>query len=264
VVYYSLNILFFYNIPNLLIFSLFREVVKRLGIHTAFLPTVLVESFLVVEEGMLTMNIGNSLVAPSAFFIPIQDKDVPKKFRGPLAKWRQMALNVRYVGPIFWRVFEGFTLKEGAPKAGLCYEAFAYLKNWILKNDMPTKSGYAFFIPRLLEGSASKNVDEQRALMTRTQKKYGLPEYHLSNFGSASMLSGLILAHRRRLGDKSSLDRYAVRTDTLFESGDHLNLSFDCDALRCGQWGAASDRLGFLGVFPLALEPDLPADPSGQ
>lgn len=194
------------------------------------------------------------------FFVPISDEDVPDKFMETLVKWRKLASDLGYfgyTGPVVWRVCPGFTLKAHASLAGPCYEAFEYLKLWVLQNDEPTKSAYVFFIPSLAEDSTRKNVEDQKTLLAETRKRYSLPEHHLSNFGSAAMLSGLILGHLKHTGDKSSLVSCMVRTDTLLQDRIRLHLNFDDGALRCapGNW---SDDVpdDLVGTFLLGVELD--------
>lgn len=217
------------------------------------------------EQAMLVANpkelkkLASSLVAKdieSTYFVPLADKDVPEKFKNMVPKWRKFASDLGYTGPICWRVREGFTLKEHAPKAGPCYEAFEHLRGWPL-NGEATKSAHIFFIPRLVDKSTSKNVDEQMKLLSETRKRYELPEHHLSSFGSTAQLAGLILAHLKCTGDKSSLDRYVVRTDTLLLGCRRLHLHFSGDALDCvlaGFWLWVVGRYDLLGVFPLGVE----------
>lgn len=191
----------------------------------------------------------------STYFVPIADKDVPKTLKENTVKWRKKASDLSYTGPVVWRVREGFSLKDHAPNAGPCWQAFEYLKSWVLKNDEPTKSCYVYFIPRLIEGSTGKNVDEQMALMAETRKRYGLPEHHLSTFGSAAMLTGLVLAHHKRTGEKTPLNQLWARTDTLREDGDRLNVGlFDALGLRCGDYDWDDHRGDGLGAFPLGAE----------
>lgn len=216
------------------------------------------------ELAMLVANpkelkkLASSLVAKdieSTYFVPIADKDVPEKFKEMTVNWRKLASDLGYTGPVCWKVREGFTLKEHAPLAGPCYEAFKYLQNWSLKNDEATKSAHVFFIPKLLEKSTSKAVEEQKVLMTDTCKKYGLPEHHLASFGSAAMLTGLVLAHFKRTGEKTPVNCYWTRTDTLRGDGNRLGVGgFGEGGLRCVGWDWDDRRYGDLGVFPLGVE----------
>lgn len=189
----------------------------------------------------------------ATYFTHLDDKDVPSHLQETVANWRKLAAEHRYSGPVVWRVREGFTLKEHAPKAGKVYEDFKYLQEWKLKNDEPTKSCYAFFVPRLIAGSAGKTIAEHVALLSEVRKCYNLPEQHLSSFGSVTMLSGLVLAYLKQHNDNSLLKRHLVRTDTLLhEVGFRLSLNFSSGALRCDYWFGGVASLS--GVFPLGVE----------
>lgn len=190
----------------------------------------------------------------NTYFIPIADKDVPEHMIESTTKWRKLAGDLGYTGPVYWKVREGFTLKDHSAKAGPCYQAFEYLRNWNLKNDEPTKSCHVYFIPRLVEKSISKNVDEQMKLLSETRKRYELPEHHLASFGSVAMLTGLVLAHFKRTGEKTPVNSYWVRTDTFHGVGLRLHVGdFDESGLYSG-WLWDGYRFDKLGVFPLGVE----------
>lgn len=172
-----------------------------------------------------------------------------------VAKWRKLASDHGYTGPIAWEVRAGFTLKRHASQAGPCYEKFSKLQDWQLKNDEPTADSIVFWVPRLLEESISKNADEQKKLMADVRARYELPEHHVSNFGSAALISGLILAHFKRTGERTPLRSFYVRSDTIAAlGGPRLRLGRFAEAgLRC-IWDYDRDADGNLGVFPLGVE----------
>ena len=112
-----------------------------------------------------------------------------------------------------------------------------------------------FWIPRLLPRSTGKTVDEQRVLMTDTRAKYGLPEHHLSNFGSAALLSGLVLAHYKLSGERVPLRGLWARSDTLHSDGRRLNVGdFDETGLSCASGAGMAGATVLLGAFPLGEE----------
>jgi len=190
----------------------------------------------------------------NTFFTAISDKDAPARFADAVAKWRKLASDLGYTGPVLWQVKAGFTLKKHAPLAGPCYKRFGYLQNcWSLQNDEPTVGSMVFYIPRIV--ATEKNTEEQKQALAKLRKKYGLPESHLSSFGSAALVSGLILAHFKRTGERAPFNRNWVRTDTLRTDDYRLGLGdFDEDGLYCDhcRWG---DGCGVsLGVFPLGVE----------
>lgn len=214
------------------------------------------------------MNTKNSLVSvanlisglseeelANTFFVPIADKDLPAKFKEITANWRKLATEHGYTGPVAWRVREGFTLKEHAPRAGKVYDDFRYLQEWKLQNDEPTKSASIFWIPELLVDSKSKNVDQQKALMAETRTRYALPEHHLSSFGSSALIVGLVLAHFKRTGERTPLNCEWARTDTPHEDGRRLCVGdFGEYGPFCSSWNDSSDN--DLGVFAVGVELD--------
>lgn len=230
------------------------------GLTTALVGLSDEEQLALVDAPEELKRFAAELAAKSAeniFFAHLADNEVPEKFQETVGKWRRLAAELGYAGPIVWKVRKDFTLKAHAPKAGPCYEKFDYLQDWNLKNDEPTTDALVFFIPRFLAGSKNKNVKEQLALLFETRQRFGLLEHHLSSFGSAAMLSGLILAHFKRAGERVPLNKEATRTDTLRSVGDRLGLGdFGGGGLGCGSWhwGGGGDRDSDVGCFPLGVE----------
>ena len=164
------------------------------------------------------------------------------------AKWRKLASDLGYTGPILWIVKAGYTLKSHAPLAGPCYEKFGYLQDWKFNNDKPTAVCTVFFIPRIV--APKKNADEQLQILAELRAKYDLPAGHLNSFGSA----GLILAHFKRTGERAPLNTDWVRTDTLNSDGNRLDLGgFGEHGLYCDDYYWDFIRNGDLGVFPLGV-----------
>ncbi len=189
------------------------------------------------------------------FFTPLADSEVPEQLQHLVPKWRKLAALLGYTGPVAWRVNQGFTLKQHAPKAGCCYENFEYLQGWNLQNDEPTKNSIVFWIPRLIPESLGKNVQEKLALLASFREQVGLPAHHLKNFGSAALLAGLIFAHFKRAGERTPLNELLTRTDTLLVGGYRLRLGdFDSRGLFCGYWIQGDGRISRLGCFPLGVE----------
>jgi hypothetical protein len=195
-------------------------------------------------------------VVENTFFTHVDDKDAPAHLVGAVAKWRKLASDLGYTGPVLWAVKAGFSLKSHAPLAGPCYEKFGYLQDWKLRNDEPTVDCMVFFIPRIV--ATKKNVEEQTLALAELRKEYGLPEHHCTSFGSAALVSGLILAHFKRTGERTPLNADWVRTDTLDSDGNRLELGdFDESGLYCDDsWGGHRNdiRADGLGVFPLGVE----------
>jgi len=194
-------------------------------------------------------------IVQNTFFIPLSDHDVAEKLAETTLNWRKLAAELSYTGPVVWKVKEGFTLKAHAPKAGPCYENFQYLQDWNIRNDEPTKGSLAFWVPRLVTGSKSQNVEKQISILAELRQRFGLPEHHLASFGSASLDSGLILAYFKRTGERIPLKSEWALTDSLDSGGDRLRLGdFDEDGLNCNDWYWDDDSGPNLGCFPLGVE----------
>ena len=195
-------------------------------------------------------------IVQNTFFVPLSDNEVLEKLSETTLNWRKLAVELAYTGPVVWKVKEGFTLKAHAPKAGPCYENFQYLLDWDIQNDEPTKDSLAFWVPRLVTGSKSNNVEGQIAILAELRQRFGLPDHHLSSFGSASLDSGLILAHFKRTGERTPLNGEWVRTNSLSAGGGRLGLGvFGAGGLRCIRWSWSGDeRYPRIGCFPLGVE----------
>lgn len=189
------------------------------------------------------------------FFTPLSDNDAAESLVETIVKWRKLAVEFGYMGPVVWTVKEGFTLKMHAPKAGPCHGNFQYLQDWNFRNDKPTKNSLVLWVPRLVSGSKDKNVEEQVGILAELRQTFGLPEYHLASFGSAALLSGLILAHFKRTGERTPLKGDWTRTDTFGSDGSRLPLGgFVSNGLRCDDWLWDDNRYPFVGCFPLGVE----------
>lgn len=219
----------------------------------------------IVEGRFEVQDAGSTIVNIEDYFLPFSDSDAITALmaRGRSQKlaermvrvWRFLATSLNYTGPVCWQVKAGFTMKEHAPKAGPCYEGFQYLQNWYFP-DEPTKDGIVFWIPRFLEESTGKNVDEQMTLLTDTRIRFGLPDHHLTSYGQASLLAGLILAHFKATGERIPQDQLWIRTDTRYADGYRLNLGrFVGRGLGCGHWECGGGGDDDLGCFPLGVDP---------
>lgn len=191
----------------------------------------------------------------SSYFTPILDSRLPKHLKTVAEKWRRLASSLSYFGPVAWKVKAGFTLKLHAPQAGPCVNNFANIQDRKFY-DKPTKDGFVFWIPRLLPESIGKNMNQQVALLSELRLKYGLPEHHLSSFGTAALIAGLVLAHHKATGERVPFDFRWARTDTcsLRMDGRRIVLSFGTSGLHCSFWYWAEGRDNEHGVFVLGLE----------
>lgn len=169
-----------------------------------------------------------------------------------ITRWGALATELGYSGPIAWKVRAGFTLKQHAPQAGPCYEKFEYLQNWNF-TDEPTKDCLVFWIPVIIPATRSKNKDEQLAVLAGLRGTK-FPKHHLSDFGSAALLTTLILSEFKHSGKRVPENCDWVRTDTCGSDGDLLCLgSFDDGGLHCSGWWD-DDRRSSYGAFALGVE----------
>lgn len=189
----------------------------------------------------------------NTFATPLGDNDIPEHLQNRVAAWRKLAAELGYSGPIAWHVRAGFTLKAHGPKAGPCYEGWQYLQSWDLQNDVPTVASIVFWIPRLVTDSTRKNVEEQQTLLAEVRTRLELPAHHLKDFGSASLLTALIQAHAKRTGERTPLNGYWTRSDTLHVDGYRLFLHWHEGEFYCGDWDGGA-RYDDLGAFPLGVE----------
>lgn len=189
------------------------------------------------------------LNAEEDFFTPLQDNGVPQERQPTLAKYRAAATawDVPATTAICYRVRKGFTLKQHTPEIG------PHLKDWKFPNES-TKDCLVFWIPRLVPESLSKTVSEQLQLLAELRARFQLPPHHLSSFGSASLLAGLILTHRASGGEHVPDDSFWARTDTCRADDRRLRLGWIVSALSCAYRDWDDERGANLGGFALGVE----------
>lgn len=202
----------------------------------------------------------------NTFFVPIHDKDLPENLYEIATKWRRLAAELGYPGPVAWKVRAGFTLEQAVPKVRPYHKNPPLPKPAFLpppprvgeseiQKDESTKDSIVFWIPRLLLGSTGKAVEGQMKLLADLRARYDLPASHLASFGLAVLLAGLILAHFKITGERVPLNRYWTRTDTLHASGHRLRLGcFGSDAgLLCDHSDWEDMGNDSLGCFALGV-----------
>ncbi len=191
-------------------------------------------------------------VGAGDYFTPVLDSDLPEKHKATGAKYRREATDqgkpVTY--PICYRVRAGFTLKLHAPLAGPCYKKFQYLQDWNFAPEA-TEDGYVFWIPGVLQGSTSKDVNQQKQFLDETRIRLGLPAHHMSGFGRVALVAGLILAHFKATGERISL---VLRTDTCDSGGYRLILDWNEGELCCDGWRYDGEPCSSVGVPALGVE----------
>jgi hypothetical protein len=198
-----------------------------------------------------------SAAGPDAFFTPVLDIMKPECYGVMLGKYRTLAAQhgVLPMDPVCYLIRAGFTLKSHAPDAGPCYAAFRHVQNWDFV-DVPTTDCLVFVVPRILAGSVGKTVSQQRQILADFRAKLALPAHHMSGFGDAGLVAGLILAHYKATEERIPLDESWVRTDTCGPDGDRLGLGgFSADGLVCGGWVYGGDAGDDPGVFAIGIEP---------
>jgi len=148
--------------------------------------------------GLLTETQMNTIVTPMA------DDDIPVELQEIAGKWRNLAVNCMYAGPIAWRVKAGFRPDNDCmfgyfnPKSkaihfsGRCFTC------------LPTVDGIYFWIPRLIRDCFNKTYTEQTHCLAELAKSYHLPEDHGYGIwpGDLSLVVALVLAHFKRSGDR--------------------------------------------------------------
>ena len=189
------------------------------------------------------------------YFLPLTDAAVPQEHQLTIQKYRTLVTDwgVPATTTLCYMVRVGFTLKQHAPKAGPCYDDFRYLQGWNFQ-DEPTQDSLVFWIPMLVPGSTSKTKAQQLQLLGELRSVHGLPSHHLTSFGSAALLAGLILAHHRATGEQVPDGGLWTRTDICRADGCRLRLSWDGDALYCVIWIWGDERDGRIGGFALGVE----------
>ncbi|HBR80122.1 MAG: hypothetical protein UX09_C0052G0002 [Candidatus Uhrbacteria bacterium GW2011_GWE2_45_35] len=185
-------------------------------------------------------------------FIPIPDAAVPERYKATCAIYRQLATEqgIPVSHPVCYRVRAGFTFKIHAPKAGPCHDSLRYLQDWNFP-DEATKDCFVFWVPGVLRGSTSKDVVQQRQLLSDTRTRLALPAHHLIGFGNVALVAGLMLAHFKATDERIPL---VVRIDTCDADGDRLRLFWGGGELYCARWFGGGKAYGNFGVLALGVE----------
>jgi len=176
----------------------------------------------------------------------------PDRARQIGASWRQKNTEqgIPATYPVCYRVRADFTLKWHAPKAGPCRKDFRYLQKWNFP-DEATKDSLVFWVPGVLSDSTSKDVSQQRQLLSDTRVRLELPAHHMSDFNKVALVAGLFLAHSKVTGERISL---VVRTDTCVTGGGRLCLSWGEGDLYCDYWDYGAEPYDGVGVLALGVE----------
>lgn len=172
-----------------------------------------------------------------------------------LQNWRRLADKLNYRGPIVWQVRQGYHWREHANKDGLRIRNYINPEEWTLTNDETTFTTEVFWLPRLLKETINKPALEQLAVMARVRDEYNLPKHHMTSFGSASLLAGLILSRFKRSGDCLPFSLCAARTDTMTLGEKRLHLGhFQASKLACRLLDSTDQDETVIGCFPIGID----------
>lgn len=162
----------------------------------------------------------------------IRSRKLAKKL---VTNCREYAERYDYKDSIFIIVKAGFSV-EHVPQLGPCWcDFYSYVSEWHLehiriRNGAPTKNSLVFFVPRIPNASFFDDSYGQMKKLEKLRQLYSLADHYFSSFGEIILLSGLVLAHFARTGERvplviregggSLLHKYDlnphVRTDTYF------------------------------------------------
>lgn len=180
---------------------------------------------------------------------------IPSEAVRIVAAWRQLGKDHDYDGPVLWNFNTEFALAKHAPAYGPCRDGFRHLRQDTVFNDRPTAGRLEpwFWIPRLLKGSCEKNRADQLALMAETRGQSVLPDHQLAGYGSAALLTALILTHFKVSGERVPFRTRWARTDSR-HTGVYSLLVGGFDektGLDCGLWDMPNDAFDYIGCFPI-------------
>ncbi len=189
----------------------------------------------------------------SCFATPLEDKDIPEQFQHLVSKYRILATRLGWNGVIAYSVRAGFHFKN-APNLGPCDEDWKHLLDSKMQEcDEMTLLAIVFWIPRILDESTDKNMQEQKQLLAELRAELVLPNHHLVNFGSASLLTALILSHYKHTNEDVPLDNLIARTDTVDTDGDRFCCGFE-EGMFCDFWNPDNYKASVIGCFALGVE----------
>lgn len=178
--------------------------------------------------------------------------------------WHRLGKEIapRMAGPIAVDVSAGFTLQEHAWQDPAGWEHFHCFRHGNrIQGEESTQPSIVFWIPKILRDSQAKHVWQQKLLLDEVRRRYNLPSHHLSGFGPATLVAGLLLErYRRTRGQKTLVIDKWVRTDT-FGSLGRLNVGWTRKErsskkahLNCLDWDWGEKAYDRLGMFPIGIE----------
>lgn len=195
----------------------------------------------------------------SAIAESILDDDIPRDLEKVWDAWKDLGESLKYTGPVAWRVKGGFSFQTDFPAIASPFDkSLSNIQQWPLRNNEPTLPSIVFWIPRPLNGDF-ENTQHRHTLIEKVRRDHGLPEHHLVSFGSASLISALLLAGAK----EGKLFNYCYSnlwydgfpTDTITETGFRVYIRYFSrrNGYKCLRWPVYSgdDHYGFL---PIGIE----------
>jgi hypothetical protein len=173
----------------------------------------------------------------------LTDEEVANRFPSMVEKltpWRKYAAACGYTGPVTWL-------------CAACDRFWEEVGRVAFQRTIRTTS-VAFWVPRLAAESTSKTITQMTALRKKLHKKHRLPPGHCQSFGSDVLITALIQAHFKRVGERVPLGHLYAASDTLRAEGGRLILSRRAGGIDYLGWlGDAGVNVGFflLGVEEL-------------
>lgn len=193
---------------------------------------------------------------------PIPRYAIPRWLEHTHRAYLAMADWMGYHGPeaLAWQIYPGYTFTHDAPQEGLIAGADNRLTEWELVNNPPTGRCIAHIIPQIPPGGDWKTVAEQMEFMERIRRRFHLPPHHLTSFGTASLLSSVLLRLRNHFGIFLPAERYFIRTDTSHLFGP-LNMGgHGSEGLHWTDWDFLGDSDRCLGFLPVGIDPVIDED----
>lgn len=139
------------------------------------------------------------------FFSPLADLEVPVRLRPVIGTWRSLAIQLEYSGIVAWKVRAGFDLRTREFDLSWPRHSGSRRRVVELENIATTINSIVFWVPRLVPNSLGKETDQLKGVLALLHQSFSLPNHHLSGFGGAELIAGLILAHFKRTGERVPL-----------------------------------------------------------
>lgn len=166
------------------------------------------------------------------FAVPLRDEEAcsllirrsnfsPENAQALISKWRRLAAELGYTGPIAWRVKAGFTLGNDPTESAQINRMWDEIKEQYPEGLGTTVESLVFWIPKALPPlqalspvEAKKtpllfrhlrecrrdNAGEHKQQLEMIRTRFDLPAHHLASFGSMTLLWLLIETYKKWCG----------------------------------------------------------------